>query len=305
MIFDNNSTTTNIESWFIPIEILKIIFTLLGIILALFFLLIIIFDKTCHTVPMMLIANSCFIQLVYSCNLFSMALFTLHNDLKEIYFYNSYCIFQGYILYMATGIQMYSYFLQALYWYITVVYPTRLFYQSARFQGFLICLTWICGIIYPIPIVFTGQIVYDVDDQICQIPIHLSFLIVFNASYLYLIPLIGIIVIYFQVVRFVREMSTRVISVNTLVRAQRQLRMIRRIIYLVFGLLTFGFPYVVFILMSFFNSAPKYDFRIVYIFVDGSSILVLFALCEIAEPLKTSVMKIINRQPTRIMPTVT
>jgi hypothetical protein len=296
---------TNIESWFIPIESLKIIFTLLGIILALFFLFIIIFDKTCHTIPMMLITNSCFVQLVYSCNLFGMALFTLHNDLKQIYFYNSYCICQGYILYMATGIQMYSYFLQALYWYITTLYPTRLFFQSARFQGFLIFLTWICGIIYPIPVAFTGQITYNVDNQICQMPIHLSFLIIFNASYLYFIPLTGIILIYFKVVRYVHEMSTRIILVNTLVRAQRQLRMIRRIIYLVFGLLVLGLPYVVFIFMSFFNSAPKYHFRLAYIFVDGSSPLVLIALFDIAEPLKISVMKRINRQPNRIIPTMT
>ncbi len=302
MTFGNNSTMINIESWFIPIDILEIIVTLLGIILSLVFLFIIILDKTCHTVPMMLIANSCLVQLVYSCNLFGMTLFTLQNDLRQIYFYNSYCIFQGYILYMATGIQMYSYFLQALYCYITIVYPTRLFYQSARFQGFLICSTWICGIIYPIPIVFTGQIIYNVDDQICQMPIHLSFLIIFNAFYLYLIPLTGMILIYFKVVRYVREMSKRIILINTLVRAQRQLRMVRRIIYLVLGILILGIPYIVFIFMSFFNSAPKYHFRLAYIFVDGSSPLVLFALFEIAEPLKTSLMKRINRQTNMIMP---
>jgi hypothetical protein len=99
--------------------------------------------------------------------------------------------------------------------------------------GLLICLTWICGIIYPIPIVFTNQITYHVNDQICQIPLLFSFLLIFHACYLYLIPVGYIMLIYFKMIRYVQEMSKRVTSANTLSRAQRELRMVNRIVLVV------------------------------------------------------------------------
>jgi hypothetical protein len=206
--------------------------------------------------------------------------------------------------YMSIGIQSYSYLLQSIYRYIAVVYPSRLFYQSTRFQGLLICFTWICGIIYPIPLLLTNQITYDVDDQICQMPFHLSFLIIFDTCYLYLIPVGSIILIYFRMIRYVQEMSKRVTPANTLFRAQRELRMVNRIVLVVFILLTLGIPYSTFILMSFFNSAPKYHFRIAYIFADASLTVIMIVLFQITEPLKTSVMKRINKRPTVIVPTV-
>ncbi|CAF1283294.1 unnamed protein product [Adineta steineri] len=205
---------------------------------------------------------------------------------------------------MIQGIQMNSYLLQSIYCYITIVYPFRLFWQSVRFQAFLICLTWICGIIYPIPLVFTNQIIYHVDDQICQMPLNLSFITIFNASYNYFIPLSLIILVYFKIVRYVKKMNKRVTSMNTMNRIERQFRMIRRILSLVFILVILGFPYALFILMSFFHATPKYAFRIAYIFVNVSLTLVMIALFEISEPLKMSLMKRIHKKPTRVIPTV-
>jgi hypothetical protein len=169
----------------------------------------------------------------------------------------------------------------------------------------LICLTWICGIIYPIPIVFTDQIKYDVDNQICQMPLGLSFLTIFNACYVYMIPVGAIILIYFHMVRYIKRMSRRVTPANILSRAQRELKMIVRIIRLISILLTLGLPYMIFIFMSFFNSAPKYDFRIAYIFVDVSLVFVMIALFQNTDPVKTSLMKIINWRPNTIIATTT
>ncbi len=154
MIYANNLTTINIQSWFIPFNIFNIMCLSFVIILAMIFLLVIITDKTCHTVPMMLVANSCLAEIILASNILGMAVFTLENDLKQIQYQDSLCIFRGYMTYVMAGLQNYSYLLQAIYRYVVVVYPARLTYQSARFQIFLICLTWICGIIYPIPIVF-------------------------------------------------------------------------------------------------------------------------------------------------------
>jgi hypothetical protein len=275
------------------------------IISAITFLLIIIIDKTCHTVPMMLVANSGLIQLISGSDLLGIAVFTLENDLKQVQYQDSLCIFRAYMVFAVSGLGSYSYLLQAIYRYIVVVYPTRLTYQSARFQIFLICLTWICGIIYPIPIVFTDQIKYDVDNQTCAIPLGLSFLIIFNSCYFYMIPVGAIVLIYFRMVRYIKLMSKRVTTTNTLVRAQRELKMIRGIIRLVFILVSLGLPYTIFIFMSFFNSAPKYSFRIAYIFIDASLALVMIVLFLNTDPVKKFVMKKINRPPNTIVSTAT
>jgi hypothetical protein len=64
MEFKNNSTMINIEPWFIPLDIVMIVCTVAAIIPAVLGLCIIIVDRTCHTIPMMLIANSCLPELV-------------------------------------------------------------------------------------------------------------------------------------------------------------------------------------------------------------------------------------------------
>ncbi|CAF1313763.1 unnamed protein product [Rotaria sp. Silwood1] len=106
-------------------------------------------------------------------------------------------------------------------------------------------------------------------------------------------------------VQYVQEMSKKVTPVNRLFHARRDLRMIRRIVSLVFILIALGFPYQTFIIMSFFNSAPKYHFRIAFMFIDVSLVFVLIALLEITEPLKTSLMKKINGRPINVIRTVT
>ncbi|CAF4755978.1 unnamed protein product, partial [Rotaria sp. Silwood2] len=96
--------------------------------------------------------------------------------------------------------------------------------------------------------------------------------------------------------RYVRSMSSLVTPVNTLSRAKRELKMVQRIVILVAILVILGFPFVLFILMSFFTNPPKYHFRIAYLFIDVSLVLVLMALFQFTEPVKASMMKRINRQ---------
>ncbi|CAF0758847.1 unnamed protein product [Adineta steineri] len=304
-MYANNSSTTNIQSWFIPFDIINIICLILVIILAFIFLFIIIFDKTCHTVPMILIANSCLAELVLAIDLFWMAIFTLDNDRKQQQYEDLFCVFRGYITYVACFTQNYSYFLQAIYRYLTIVYPSRLFWQSKRVQIFLIILSWIIAFICVFPHLFTGRIIYQVDDQMCQMSLELSFITVYNVVLLYLIPMNGTILIYFKLVRYVKEMSKNVTPANTLLRVERELKMIRRIVILVSMLITFGLTYAIFIFMSFFTQPPKYHFRIAYIFVNVSLVFILIALFKFTDPIKTSLMKITNRRPNVVIALLT
>jgi hypothetical protein len=304
-IFINNSATQTNESWFIPLDILMIMCTTLAIILATFFLLIIILDKTCHTVPMLLVANSCLAAFIFGCSLLSIAIFTLENDLKQIQYQDSLCVFRGYLFYASGGAMDYSYVLQAAYRYIIVVYPNRLFWQSLRFQIFLICLTWLCDLLYPFAFLFTGDIIFIVNDQICQLPLRLSFSVTYIICYGYVIPVLMIMFIYLKLVQYVKGMSKRVTSVLNLARAQRELKMVERVIILLFTFLTLGVPYVVFFFISFFTNPPKYHFRIAFMFMDVTVILMMITLFQFTDPLKTSIKKIINGQANMVIPIVT
>ncbi|CAF1008275.1 unnamed protein product [Adineta steineri] len=301
----NNISGTYIEPWFIPIDIILIICTSLGTGLAIIFLLIIIFDKTCHTVPMMLVANSCLAELAFGSVMLSSAVFTFQNDLQKIQYQDSLCIIRGYLGYGVTFHKNFSYFLQATYRYITVIYPNRLSWQTARFQGILISLIWIVGILCTVPYLLTNSIEYRINDQICQMPLQLNFLTVYNALVVYMIPISLIMFIYFKLVRYIREMNKNITPIATVNRAQRQLKMIRRIVILVNGVATVGFPYALFVFWSFFATPPKYHFRIAYIFVDAAFAFVMITLFKFTEPLKASLIKLIKPTSNRVIPTVT
>jgi len=156
----------------------------------------------------------------------------------------------------------------------------------------------------PIPYIITGEIKYIVDNQICQMPLGFSLLSVYNALILYIIPISLMVFIYFKLVRYVQEMSKHIIPVNRLFHAQRELKMVRRIVILVVGLVTIGLPYAIFVFVSYFTSPPKYHFRIAYIFVDVSLAFVMIALFKFTEPLKTSIMKIINGRVNVVLPMI-
>jgi hypothetical protein len=119
-----------------------------------------------------------------------------------------------------------------------------------------------------------------------------------------MIPLGALVFIYIRMVRYVKRMSERVTPVNTLSRAQRELKMIVRIMRLLSILLSFGLPYTIFMVMSFFNREPKYDFRIVYISLDASLAFAMIALFQQTDPVKTSLMKKMNGRPNAIVATV-
>ena len=299
-----NSTEINIDSWIIPVDILVAVLSGLCVTLVMLFLVVIVVDKTCHTIPMILVANSYLAALLFGSVFFSTVLFALENDLKMIEYQDSLCVFRGYISYAACTILMYSFSLQAIYRFVTVIYPSRLFWQSTRAQLLLISITWIFGTVSPLVFSLNGQIIYNVDNQTCQLTLQLSFWIFYMAQCVYIIPVSLIVFLYFKLIRYIKEMSTRVTPLNTLPRAQRELKMIRRIVILVMILIMSCLPYGIFIIMSFFDKTPKYHFRIAALVGSVTLASTCVALFQFTDPLKASVMKRINGRKNMVVPTV-
>ncbi|CAF0953358.1 unnamed protein product [Adineta steineri] len=298
-----NSSTITIESWFIPLDIINIISLILVIILGALFLFIIIIDQACHTVPVMLVANSCLAKLLFAIDLLAMVIWSLKNDVKQISYQDALCIFRGYFGHVTIAAQLHSYLLQAIYRYITVVYPMRLFWQRKQVQGFLIGLSWVCAFILAIPNVVTGEIQYNADNQICETPFRLSFIIIYNIIYVYFIPMNGIMSIYVKLILYVKEINKRVTPVNTVSRAQRELKMVHRIVVLVLILLILGVPYTIFIFIGFFTQPPKYHFRISLTFIYISLVFIMITLFQFTDPVRTYIMKKLKRQSNIIAAT--
>ncbi|CAF1165973.1 unnamed protein product [Didymodactylos carnosus] len=255
----------------------------------------------------MLTANSCASALIWGCVLLGVGIFTLQNDIKEIAYQDSLCICRTYFNYASPALFHHSKLLQAIYGYATVVYPHRLFWQSAKCQLSAICLIWIYCWIYPLGFMFSSEMhyIYNVDNQICQLRLRLSFPRIYAVCCVYIIPMSIIMLIYFKLIRYVHGMSNHTTPANTLLRAKRQLKMVQRIVKIITILLILGFPYVLFLLISFFTTPPKYHFRIAYIFIDISMVCVIVVSFQFTDPLKASIMKRIQRSPSTTVPAIT
>ncbi|CAF1263183.1 unnamed protein product [Adineta steineri] len=295
----------NIESWFIPFDVFMIICISLVVILAIIFFIIIIIDRACHTVPMMLIANLCLAEFLFGSDLLSMVIFTLRNDLYQIDHDDIFCNFRGYLSYVGYALQNYCFLLQSIYRYLTVIYPTDLFYQSTKFQCFLICLTWLFSFIYAVPFILMNQIKFNLDNQICQMPLGFSFFGIYTALCIYGIPISLIMMVYFKLVQYVKEMNKRAMATNILMRAERELKMLRRTVIIVLIIIIIGLPYGIFSFMAFFTNPPKYYIRIAFIFVDASLLIVMIALFNFTEPLKTSIIRRLNIRNNTVVIAIT
>ncbi|CAF0776917.1 unnamed protein product [Adineta steineri] len=177
LLKDSNTSIIINKLWFILVDILALICIILAILMSILFLCIVLTDKTCHTILMILVTNSCFAGFIFTLLLFWVSFFTLYNDLQQIYYQDLFCNFRGYMCYVTCFALIYSYFLQAIHSYITIIYPNSVFWQSEKFQYLLIILTWIAAFIFACPQIATNAIKYSADDQIYQLPLRISLLL--------------------------------------------------------------------------------------------------------------------------------
>lgn len=298
---ENHSLPT-IEWFYIPNDILMLVTTILAIGFSCLFILIIVLDKTCRTMPMFLVGNSCLSSLMFEFIVLHMSIFALNNDLNEIFIEDTLCIIRGYFGYVFAGILYYSFFIQSVHRYLTAVYPMHSFNESYKFIFVIVIISWLLGFIYPLVLLLTHGIVYNADNQICQLPMKFSFSMIYLTLFVFSLPMIGIGIIYFLLVRYVKQMNKRMASVNALARARNQLKMIQRIIILISILLIVGIPYLLLSVMSWFMSIPKYHFRIGCLFTNISMLCVKVALLQMTDPLKECLIKKLRRNANTIVP---
>lgn len=291
----NNATTTvEFEWWFIVIDISMIVSSILSILFALTFLLIVLFNKTCQTIPIMLTSNSCFVQILYGSVTLSLATFSLENDRQQRVYQDSFCALRGYLSYVGTGLLLYSFVLQAIYRYIVIVYPTYISWQSVWTQLVLICFIWMFCFISTLPSLLTNAIQYSFHDQICLVYLRLSFPVIYNMLISYLIPISIIVSIYLKLARYVHLIDNRTTSIARMYRVRRNVIVVRRIVTKILILLVLGMPYTIFIFMSFFTNPPKYHLRIAIFLLALCQALIMAAIIFFCRPVSNVLMKFLH-----------
>ena len=296
-----NSTIIHIESWFIPLDIIIIIIAALSIILGIIFLLIAATHRTCWTVPMLLNCDSCLEEITFSSILLLMAIFSIQHDLQANIGDASYCKILGMISYAGATGQNYSFLLMALYRYIRVVYPTRLYWQSMRCQLSLVIVKWIFSFGVGLSMYLTDQIVYNINNQICQIPLSLSVPLLATSVILYMAPNFGMVLIYIQLTRYIHRISARTTVANNLFHARRELKLIQRTFILSSTLIFLGVPYMIFVFISFVTEPPKYHFRIAYFSIDFSMLAIVIMMFYFTQQVRDIIRKPLLRSTT-VMP---
>jgi len=83
-------------------------------------------------------------------------------------------------------------------------------------------------------------------------------------------------------------MDRNLAAAHTLIRAQRELKMVRRTVILITVLVIICFPFTMIVFMGFFKHAPKYKYPISYVFVDVSGLATVIILFQFTGSLKES-----------------
>lgn len=294
----NNTTTITqltVEIWFIVVDTMNILFSCLSILLSILFLMLVAIRPAFQTVPIMLSAYSAFCLLLAGISALAIAIFSLSNDLQAIEYVDRFCEFRGYFGLVGGSVQNYSYLLQALYRYFNIMYPHNTTLVAPRTQFCLIIkaliLSWACVL----PVYFSHAITYDVYNQVCQPPFVFSFITIYNAAVINLIPVYATVIIYIKVILHVRYLNKQTTAINLQVRAKRELKLLRRVIILTITIMTLGLPYVMFLFISFFQAPPKYHLRISFIFIYVSIFLIMLELIKFTDPVLDVILEFIHR----------
>ncbi|CAF0812796.1 unnamed protein product [Adineta steineri] len=162
---------------------------------------------------------------------------------------------------------------------------------NSCFAGFPFTLILFCMIIFT----FYNDLQQTYNqDVFCNFRDHIA---VYNVFCVYIIPINGIVFIYLKLIRYVRGMNKRVTLVNTLLRAKKELKMVFRIVILIS-------IFFISVFMGAFTSPSKYHFRIALTFIEISLVFVMIALFKFTDPVRTSIMKRINRRLNIVVATM-
>ncbi|CAF3189515.1 unnamed protein product [Rotaria sp. Silwood2] len=247
------------------LNLLTLINSILTILICSFiFLLIIIFHRRSHSVPVLLAGHTCSALLISAFMLASMAtasLFGYMNIVLEQHRNNIWCRLRGFCIHG---------FLCALYDSIS-------------------------------PVLLRGDVIYLPSEYYCQTPFTNIPAIVYIAIRLFLLPIMFIALIYLCLLRYVRQsnLSSTTMNDNHNRRSKqnkRDLIVIRRLLLMLSVLILLGLPSMIFLTIFMFTAhLICVTYRVGWLSVSFSLVFLAYMLIQLTDPLKKTLRRHFKR----------
>ena len=230
------------------------------------------------SVSSLLASNTFLSALTYSSAHFSIAVSVLKSDLatkvgKRPHLANPFCMSSAYVFYCGCALLYYSYVMEAFQRFARVVMYDCRWLHKRRIQLIFLLTQWFaCAFGTFLPLSVSNQLQYDMNMNMCIIPIRSNGWTMYYAMFCYSIPIVLVALFYHRLIRYIsvarQRVSACLISGSVVISAKRQLALIQRVIVLIAILVLSGVPYCVFIAIGFFTDPPEYQFRISFLCVD-------------------------------------
>ena len=193
---------------FLSMSIVQLIFSSLGIIASLFFIITVAGNRSIRTLSNILTCNSSVAVLILASDMFAIAVYILYRDLspRRVKMHNMFlCHLRGYISHISFCALVHSFVIQAFYRLAGIFYYNRLYYRSLRPYAYAIVVQWSIAIVQVLPIAMTNNQVFIEEEYLCQIAINNSRAIVYVCTIVYFIPLPAILIQYWMIAMYSRR----------------------------------------------------------------------------------------------------
>ncbi|CAF1125964.1 unnamed protein product [Adineta steineri] len=288
------SLVFGIVNWFL---------SLISLMIFVFIFLIfieIIHEQRSKDASILLILNTCFSAFLTSLIIIIMISSNLFHKLRLIHI--NICSICGLLYDIFECSIYYSYCLNAFYRLIRVIYYNKRSLLSYNLYKLLILIQWLLIILLILPTYFLKWYIHLPTEKHCLIPYTNIIGSIYLILFLYLIPLLTIIIIYVLITNHIR--SPTIIRIQERQRNLRDLTAIKRIIVCVLMLIILRFPTIIFVIFDLINGDLNYLTCPIAGFVTAICLILIGILTILAtKKIKKNLLKHLNYPSTQIHPT--
>ncbi|CAF1107585.1 unnamed protein product [Adineta ricciae] len=226
----NTTGRFRIEDYYVACA-LSTLFALISILISLSIFIIVWKTKPrLHTINHLLICNTAFASIVYCLVIINNYIYLLFvpwnlDDMS--------CRFRAYFAYIGISGVIYSYLIQSISRLFVSIFSTKYrFLSTFRMHFILIGTQWFAVILVPLSVLITKDIQMT-PLTLCWIPVNKMIHLIVNLLFVYVIPVVVILVIYVCIYQHVRGSSRRATTITNATHSQkRDLQLLRNILIL-------------------------------------------------------------------------
>ncbi|CAF3193215.1 unnamed protein product [Rotaria sp. Silwood2] len=272
---------SSMDSFEILSDLFMLLCNLLGIGCALIFISVLIIYRQCRKITTLLVLNSIIAGFIVNVVCIYQVIYQLTSDGND-----KLCVLRGFLLQSGCGLLYHTFCVQALHRFFATVPERRQYLRSKCVILFIVLLQWFISLTFSLPILVGGRIKFQAGYRICQVSMHDLYGFLYLSIWIYFFPLVVIIGIYIRLLIYIKQNPYRlVIHQNIFERPirQREFRIFRHVIILIFNLVIMRFPNLFFFLISQFShiAIPVYIERICLMSISfGQGITMLLCLID-------------------------